>query len=91
MANNGHSKLGPSGAKRWMYCTASVGLIDKHEVVSESGDAAREGTAAHLVLEHRLMKKLIENGHCFDKGRFTELSKEIEELYAENTSEVSVR
>lgn len=41
--------LRPSAAPRWMNCTASVALCDG--LPDESGPAAREGTAAHKLLE----------------------------------------
>lgn len=63
MANNtdpnAHAKLGPSGADRWMTCTASVALIDR---LTRAGDIperdssiyAAEGTVAHTIRENSL-------------------------------------
>lgn len=83
-----HAKLGPSAAKRWMTCTASYALIEKTGAVSESGPAALEGSAAHTVLEAVLMRRLMEVGHRFEPGRYSELCKEVEQLREPATDEV---
>jgi len=51
-----HAKLGPSGADRWMTCTASVELLDELSrtgVIAEDRTSvyAAEGTVAHEVRE----------------------------------------
>lgn len=45
-----HSPLGASGSGRWMHCPGSIQLAQKLGIHgSESGFAAKEGTAAHEV------------------------------------------
>lgn len=57
---NGHAGTGPSGAERWMTCTASLSasrafletLTDNQRVeFSKAGEAARQGTTAHAAAE----------------------------------------
>lgn len=50
-----HSLLGPSKAKQWLYCTPSIRL-EENFPVSESSDAANEGTLAHSFAEQKLTK-----------------------------------
>lgn len=76
MTDNGHAVLGPSSAKRWMTCTASVELIEK-EGKHGTNAAAEEGTAAHTVLELSLLTQLVAKGHIFEVGRIHALSKEV--------------
>ena len=52
-----HSPVGGSGAKRWMECPGSVGLIEAeriHRVGGDGGEYAAEGTAAHEMAEAAL-------------------------------------
>lgn len=51
-----HSILPPSGAHRWTHCTKSARLEQEY-ADTESG-AAKEGTAAHALCEHKLKKAL---------------------------------
>ena len=51
-----HSILPPSGAHRWTHCTKSARL-EQDYADTESG-AAKEGTAAHALCEHKLKKAL---------------------------------
>lgn len=51
-----HSILPPSGAHRWTNCTPSARLEQEFE--STESEAAREGTAAHALCEHKLKKAL---------------------------------
>lgn len=51
-----HSLLSPSGAHRWLNCTPSARL--EQEFVDTESLAAREGTAAHALCEHKLKKAL---------------------------------
>lgn len=69
MASNGHAKLPPSGAYRWLSCAGSVELCAN--VVDSGSSFAEEGTAGHEVfalvlggapLESFLGKKM-SNGH----------------------------
>lgn len=54
-----HSKLGASGAHRWMNCSGSNTLIDKlGPKVKRAGQAAELGTAAHTVLSTCLEKDM---------------------------------
>lgn len=53
-----HSKTGPSGADRWMNCSASVQLIDQIEEKFGKDDGSEDadrGTAAHHILTRCLM------------------------------------
>ena len=51
----GHAKLSPSGASRWLYCTASVKENEKYE--DTSSVYADEGTKAHDLGEKMLLKQ----------------------------------
>lgn len=51
-----HSILSPSGAHRWMNCTPSARLEQEFEEIGS--EAAKEGTAAHALCEHKLKKAL---------------------------------
>ena len=51
-----HSILSPSGAHRWMNCTPSARLEQEFE--GTESEAAKEGTAAHALCEHKLKKAL---------------------------------
>ncbi len=43
-----HSKLGASGAHRWINCPGSVNLIgDRHDQDDDGSDFSARGTAAH--------------------------------------------
>lgn len=55
-----HAKLGPSGADRWMVCTASVDYVDRlaaegRVARDETSEWAAEGTVAHSVREDCLI------------------------------------
>jgi len=52
----GHAILPPSGAHRWLHCTPSARLEQEFENVESV--AAKEGTAAHTLCEHKLKKAL---------------------------------
>ncbi len=51
-----HAVLSPSGSHRWLNCTPSARLEQEFE--DRETDAAREGTAAHALCEHKLKKAL---------------------------------
>ena len=51
-----HAILSASGAHRWMNCTPSARL--ELEFEDSSGEAAKEGTAAHELGEHKLREAL---------------------------------
>lgn len=55
-----HSKLGASGAHRWMNCAGSNALIEKlgPGKLKKAGPAAQLGTAAHTVLSTCLEKDM---------------------------------
>lgn len=55
MSDNGHAKLSPSAADRWMTCPGSVVLSEG--MPDRSSRFADEGTAAHAVAEALLMGK----------------------------------
>ena len=51
-----HAVLSPSGSHRWLHCTPSARL---ELVFDDTGsEAAKEGTAAHALCEHKLKKAL---------------------------------
>ena len=51
-ADRAHSLLSASGSHRWLACPPSARLAEHFE--STSSEAAREGTAAHELMEARL-------------------------------------
>lgn len=51
-----HAILSASGSHRWLNCTPSARLEQEFE--STTSEAAREGTAAHALCEHKLKKFL---------------------------------
>ena len=51
-----HSILPPSGSHRWLNCTPSARLEQEFE--DNESEAAKEGTAAHDLCEHKLKKAL---------------------------------
>lgn len=51
-----HSILSPSGSHRWLNCTPSARL--EQEFNDTESEAAKEGTAAHALCEHKLRKAL---------------------------------
>ena len=54
-----HAKLGPSAAKRWMRCTASVAELERLERQlgpEPSGEYAQAGTAKHEAAEYCLRR-----------------------------------
>ena len=51
-----HSILSPSGSHRWLNCTPSARL--EQEFGDTESEAAKEGTAAHALCEHKLRKAL---------------------------------
>ena len=59
-----HAGMGPSGAHRWINCTASVEAsrewlgtltLAQQEAFAQSGDAAAQGTTAHALAEAELL------------------------------------
>lgn len=53
-----HSKLSPSGSKRWMTCPGSIKLQEKLGIENSTSKFAAEGTVAHEVHELCLRKNL---------------------------------
>lgn len=51
-----HSILSPSGSHRWLNCTPSARL--EQEFSDSESEAAKEGTAAHALCEHKLKRAL---------------------------------
>lgn len=49
-----HAILSASGSHRWLNCTPSARL--ELEFENTTSEAAREGTAAHALCEHKLKK-----------------------------------
>lgn len=56
MAANAHALLSPSAASRWLQCTPSARIAAK--AGEKFSPAAREGTAAHALAEHKLRRLL---------------------------------
>lgn len=57
MKSKKHAVLPPSSAFRWINCTPSA-LINAAEGDGGSSDAAKEGSAAHALAEHKLKRLL---------------------------------
>ena len=57
MKSKKHSVLPPSSAFRWINCTPSA-LINAAEGSGESSEAAKEGSAAHALAEHKVKRLL---------------------------------
>lgn len=55
-AGLGHAVLSASGSHRWLNCTPSARL--ELEFKDTASEAAREGTAAHALCEHKLKRLL---------------------------------
>ncbi len=51
-----HAILSASGSHRWLNCTPSARL--ELEFENTGSEAAREGTAAHALCEHKLKRAL---------------------------------
>lgn len=77
----GHAGMGPSGASRWMSCTASVeasreflsGLtFSQQEKFAEAGTPAQQGTTAHSAAEVEILHAL---GQIKKKKRDKALAK----------------
>lgn len=51
-----HAKLSASSAHRWMNCNPSANL--EREFADRTSEAAAEGSAAHALCEHKLLKAL---------------------------------
>ena len=49
-----HAVLSASGSHRWLNCTPSARL--ELEFENTGSEAAREGTAAHALCEHKLKR-----------------------------------
>lgn len=53
MAASGHALLSASGAHRWLACPPSARL--EEQFPDRAGEAAMEGTLAHLIVEQKLL------------------------------------
>jgi len=63
------SRLRPSSADRWVHCAGSVSMQEQFpEPTNNENEAAREGTAAHYVLESRLHNEPIKPGNVAPNG-----------------------
>jgi uncharacterized protein DUF2800 len=60
MPSNGHSKLPPSGAERWMTCPGSVVLSEG--MPGDESEYAEEGTRAHAYAERWLLLHFAQHG-----------------------------
>ena len=56
MAPNSHAILAPSASSRWLNCPPSARLELKFS--DQESEAARQGTAAHALAEHKVLKAL---------------------------------
>lgn len=56
MAATNHALLSPSAAHRWLHCPPSAKLAA--QVPGKTSMAAEEGTAAHALAEHKLLRAL---------------------------------
>ncbi len=56
MPANGHALLSASSAHRWLACPPSARL--EEQFPDSAGEAAMEGTLAHLIVEHKLLTYL---------------------------------
>ena len=56
MAPSNHALLGASSAHRWLLCTPSAVLETQFE--DKAGEAAREGTLAHSIVETKLSRMI---------------------------------
>lgn len=101
---DGHAGAGPSGAERWMACTASLGAsrafletltTNQREEFAKAGTAARQGTTAHAIgeSEARLMLGQItsdeHNNTILDLSLSPEDGEEYDEEMAEYITEYS--
>ena len=48
---DGHARLAPSAASRWMRCPGSVPFVESLNLPSDDNEYTREGTAAHELAE----------------------------------------
>lgn len=81
-----HATLSASGAHRWINCTPSA-LLEK-DLPDTTSEAAKQGTAAHALAEHKLLKAL---GRKTRKPRSKYIDTEMEELtdaYVDHVMEV---
>ena len=51
-----HALLSASGSHRWLHCTPSARTEEEFE--DSASEAAKEGTAAHALAEHKLKRAL---------------------------------
>lgn len=56
MTERAHSILSASGAHRWLHCPPSALLCA--DAPDTAGDAAKQGTAAHALAEHKLLRAI---------------------------------
>lgn len=80
---NGHMGAGPSGAERWMNCTASLGASrrfletltpNQQREFSQANEAARQGTTAHAAAEVEALVLLGRMDYAEAQAVLTELS-----------------
>lgn len=72
-----HSKVSPSGAKKWLNCTMSVTL--ESQFPDKRNEAAEEGTTAHCLAENKILLML---GNITEK-QYTENLRELKDVNEE--------
>lgn len=86
MAPNGHARLSPSSASRWLRCPGSVNFIDSIEEDDPEGTAAAEGTILHGVMEDCLRSNV--EAYEFVGERRVEERSGFELLITEDTADM---
>lgn len=76
-----HAILSASGSHRWLNCTPSARL--ELEFENTTSEAAREGTAAHALCEHKLKKFLKKRSKRPVSGYNSDEMEEYTDAYAE--------
>lgn len=74
-ADLGHAVLSASGSHRWLNCTPSARL--ELEFENTTSEAAREGTAAHALCEHKvsLLEMKVDEHKCVSCGKCAKVCK----------------
>lgn len=76
-----HAVLSASGSHRWLNCTPSARL--ELEFENTGSEAAREGTAAHALCEHKLKRALHMRSRCPVSDYDSDEMEECTDAYAE--------
>lgn len=84
-ADLGHAVLSASGSHRWLNCTPSARL--ELEFENTTSEAAREGTAAHALCEHKLKRNVLskniyidkQSGKSFERPQYKKLVRKLKQ------------